>query len=353
MRIASVGAAFPRHSYRQHEILEHLRTLWGQGAPVPSRLDSLHANTRVERRHLALPLERYGCLESFGEANDAWIETSLELGEAAIRDALDRARLEASDIDALFFVTVTGLATPSIDARLMNRLDFPQSLRRSPLFGLGCVAGAAGLGRVADYLRAHPEQHALLLSVELCSLTFQKGDRSVPNLIATGLFGDAATAVVVSGSEAAAHRGVEGPRIVETRSVFYPDSEDVMGWHVSEDGFRLVLSASVPDVVREHVARDVDTLLADHGLVRSDISSWICHSGGPKVLTAIQESLGLSDEDLAVTWKSLARFGNVSSSSVLLVLRDTLAEYRPEPGSHAVLLALGPGFCAEYVLMRF
>ncbi|MCA8969173.1 MAG: type III polyketide synthase [Planctomycetes bacterium] len=355
LRIASVGAAFPSHRYRQEEILEQLGVLWNQNGEFSKRLAALHGNTRVQSRHLSLPLEKYGRMETFGQANDTWIGTALDVGEAAVRDALERAGLEASDIGALFFVTVTGLATPSIDARLMNRLDFRPDLRRSPLFGLGCVAGAAGLSRAADYVRAYPGQAAVLLSVELCSLTFQQADRSVPNMIATGLFGDAASAVVLCGDEFARTHELEGtlPEIVATHSVFYPDSEDVMGWTVSENGFKLVLSSAVPEVVRKHVGRDVDALLTSHGLERDDVSAWICHSGGPKVLTAVQESLGLTENDLAVTWSNLERFGNVSSASVLLVLKDTIEEHHPPRGSYGVLLALGPGFCAELVLLRF
>lgn len=357
MRIASVGAVYPRHYYPQGAILERLAELWQRNGDFGHRLAALHGNTRVEGRHLSLPLEDYGTIATFGRANDVWIETALEVGEAALRDALDRAGVSANEVGALFFVTVTGLATPSIEARLMNRLDFPKTMRRSPLFGLGCVAGAAGLSRAADYIRAYPDQAAVLLSVELCSLTFQQSDQSVPNMIATGLFGDAASAVVLVGDEFAAKRGLPNaarlPEIVATHSVFYPDSEDVMGWDVSEQGFQLVLSAAVPSVVREHIGSDVDALLRLAGLAREDVSTWICHSGGPKVLGAIQDALDLSEEDLAITWANLARVGNVSSASVLLVLKDTIEEARPAPGSYGVLLALGPGFCAELVLLRF
>ena len=349
MNIASVGRAFPEHYYQQEDILEHLQALWRNGTYWNDKLASIHRNTKVLGRHLALPLEEYGKFSSFAAANTVWIDRALELGEAAIRDALDSADLKPADVSALFFVSVTGIATPSIDAMLVNRLGLPTNIKRIPIFGLGCVAGAAGLARANDYVKAYPDQIAVLLSVELCSLTFQPGDKSVRNMIASGLFADAASAVVIAGSE----RKAKGPQIVDTRSVFYPDTEDVMGWHVSETGFQLVLSPKVPEVVRENLAPDVDAFLADHGLVLSDISSWICHSGGPKVLTAIQESLSLYKKDLEVTWRSLANIGNVSSASVLLVLADTLQHSRPALGTYGLLLAMGPGFCSELVLLRF
>jgi alkylresorcinol/alkylpyrone synthase len=218
-----------------------------------------------------------------------------------------------------------------------------------PIFGLGCVAGAAGISRAADYVRAYPDQVAVLLSVELCSLTLQAEDLSIPNLIATGLFGDGAAAVMVVGDG----READGPEIVATRSVFYPDSEDVMGWSISESGFGIILSADVPQVVRDFLKRDVDAFLADHGLTRADISSWVCHPGGPKVLEAMQEALELPEGALDVTWRSLQEVGNLSSTSVLLVLAETLENHRPAPGSWGMITAMGPGFCSELVLLRW
>jgi alkylresorcinol/alkylpyrone synthase len=223
------------------------------------------------------------------------------------------------------------------------------------------VAGAAGVARAADYVKAFPGDVAVLLSVELCSLTIQFQDLSVPNLIASGLFGDGAAAVVVAGAErelggAGAGEGAgasPGPRVVATRSVFYPDSERVMGWDISEGGFQIVLSAEVPDVVRKFLRRDVDAFLADHGLCRERIASWVCHPGGPKVLEAIEEALELPDGALGVTWRSLREVGNLSSTSVLLVLEETLRAHRPPPGTPGMLLAMGPGFCSELVLLEW
>jgi alkylresorcinol/alkylpyrone synthase len=352
LKIAAVGKALPPHYYDQDALLEALKRRFTPRYFNPERLERLHRNVLVGGRHLALPIAEYDTLTTWGKANDAWIRVAQEVGAAAVLDALGRAGLAVDDVDALIFVTVTGVATPSVDARLMNRLSLPPRVRRMPIFGLGCVAGAAGISRAADYVRAYPDQVAVLLSVELCSLTLQGEDLSIPNLIASGLFGDGAAAVVVVGDEHPVS-APDGPEIVASRSVFYRDSERVMGWDISEHGFRIVLSADVPQVVRDHLRADVDAFLAEQGLTRADIASWVCHPGGPKVLEAMEESLELPPDALAVTWKSLREVGNLSSTSVLLVLADTLASHRPPPGSYGMLLAMGPGFCSELVLLRW
>jgi alkylresorcinol/alkylpyrone synthase len=319
---------------------------------------------RVEGRYLALPLEHYERLESFRESNDAYIAQALDVGQRAVQDALRVAGLAPEGIDHIFFVSVTGIATPSIDARLVNRLGLRLTIKRTPMFGLGCVAGVSGIARAADYLRAFPEQRALLLSVELCSLTMQRGDQSVANIISSGLFGDGAAAVLLGGDAAraagdpigaqAASRGRRvGPKVIATKSVFYPDTERVMGWDIGDEGFRVVLSAAVPDVVKNHIRRDVDGFLAEQGLTRRDIASYVCHPGGPKVLQALEEALELREGQLAVTWNSLRQIGNLSSASVLMVLADTMADHRPPEGSLGLMLAMGPGFCSELVLLRW
>jgi alkylresorcinol/alkylpyrone synthase len=352
LKIAAVGKALPPNYYDQETLLAALRQRWADRYFNPERLERLHQNVLVGGRHLALPIDEYAGLTTWGKANDAWIRVAQEVGGAAVLDALGKAGLTTADVDALIFVTVTGVATPSIDARLMNRLDLPARVKRMPIFGLGCVAGAAGISRAADYVRGFPDQVAVLLSVELCSLTLQPEDLSIPNLIASGLFGDGAAAVVVTGEDRPVN-GASGPRIVDTRSVFYKDSERVMGWDISETGFKIVLSADVPVVAREKLRPDVDAFLAEHGLTPADVSSWVCHPGGPKVLEAMQEALELPEGALDVTWRSLREVGNLSSTSVLLVLEETLANHRPAPGSWGMVIAMGPGFCSELVLLRW
>jgi alkylresorcinol/alkylpyrone synthase len=353
VKIAAVGKGFPAHYYDQETLLGALREVWKERHHNLGRIESLHRNVLVGGRHLALPIEAYRELDTWGKANDAWIRVAQEVGEAALTDALARAGLTAADLGAIFFVSVTGIATPSIEARLINRMGLPVNVKRIPIFGLGCVAGAAGIARAADYVKAYPGEVAALLSVELCSLTLQRQDLSIPNLIASGLFGDGAAAVLVAGADKPIPSANPGPRVLATRSIFYPDSERVMGWDISGDGFQIVLSAGVPDVVREHLGEDVDAFLADQGLSRQDIGSWVAHPGGPKVLEAMQETLGLDEAALAVTWKSLREVGNLSSTSVLLVLAETLENHRPAPGTQGLITAMGPGFCSELVLVEW
>lgn len=246
-------------------------------------------------------------------------------------------------------MSVTGISSPSVDARLINRLGLPPHIRRVPVFGLGCVGGAAGIAWAADYVRAHPGDIAALLSVETCSLTFQRDDTSIANLISSGLFGDGAAAVLVAG----ANVDIPGIEIIDTRSTFYPDTEDLMGWDISESGFRIVLSPRVPDVIRENLGRDIDALLDDHGLERRDISRWIMHTGGPKILQATQDALDVDTSALSRSWNCLRRVGNLSSASVLVVLEDYITNEPPPPGSWGLLGAMGPGFCSQLVLLRW
>ncbi len=296
-----------------------------------------------------LPAEAYLALDTFGKANHLWIEAAQHLGRAALCKAITSPGVTARELGALFFVSVTGIASPSVDAKLVNLLHLSPNIKRIPIFGLGCVAGAAGLARAADYVRAFPDQIAAVLSVELCSLTWQREDVSIPNLISTGLFGDGAAAAIVAGADT----GLAGPEVLATRSVFYPNTENVMGWDISENGFRIQLSADVPNVVRDHLRGDVDSFLHDHGLTRDQIRSWIIHTGGPRVLEAVQASLELPDGALDASWECLRRVGNLSSASVLVVLEDVLARGGGEPGSYSVLAAMGPGFCSELLLLRW
>jgi alkylresorcinol/alkylpyrone synthase len=349
MKVVSAGSAFPPHRYNQPSIVAALQAFWGDRLHNPQLLERLHRHAGVEGRNLVLPVEAYAGLDTWGKANSVWITEAERLGATAICRALGPAGLAPEDIHALYFVTVTGIASPSIDARLVTRMGLSRNLKRVPIFGLGCVAGAAGIARAADYVRAFPGQIAVLLSVELCSLTWQREDLSMANLIASGLFADGAAAVVVAGSQT----GLTGPEVVATRSVFYPNTHDVMGWDISERGFRIVLSPDVPFVIKSHLRDDVEAFLGDCGLTRRDISSWIMHPGGPRVLEAVQDALELTGDELAPSWECLRRVGNLSSASVLLVLEDYLANRRGRPGSYSLLGAMGPGFCSELVLLRW
>ncbi len=353
MKILSASSALPPHYYTQQQVFEALSAQWKGRLDNPELLARFHGRVGVDGRYFALPLDAYTDLDRWGKANDVWLEVAEDLGEKAIGCALQRAHIDKSAISALLTVSVTGIASPSLDAHLVNRMELPTHTRRTPIFGLGCVAGASGLAQAADYVRAYPEKAAVLLSVELCSLTWQRGDLSVANFIACGLFGDGAAAVIVAGDEFPSTHASRGPEIIDAASSFYPGTEDAMGWDISEEGFRIVLSPEVPKIIREHLPEDVDRFLAKHDLQRSDIGSWIMHTGGPKVLEAMSGSLGLPDAACEASWECLRRVGNLSSASVLLVLEDVMLHKRPQPGTWGVLAALGPGFCSQLLLLRW
>jgi alkylresorcinol/alkylpyrone synthase len=349
MKIAAAATAFPKHYYPQPVLLAALKQHWAGKIPDMRLLDRLYASMGVEGRHLALPLASYLDLDTWGKANDAWIEAAMETGQKAICRALTQAGLAPQDPGALFFISITGIASPSIDARLIDRMGLTRNLRRTPIFGLGCVGGAAGIARAADYVRAYPDQTAIILAAEFCSLTLQRNDLSVANLISSGLFGDGAAAVIVSGDHVAAL----GPEILATRASFYPNTEHVMGWDISEEGFRVVLSREVPDMVHKHLAPDVDAFLNDNGLDRGDIGSWIMHTGGPAVLEAAEQAFDLRNRELGASWDCLRKTGNLSSASVLAVLEEVMSRRKPAPGTFSVLAAMGPGFCSELILLRW
>jgi alkylresorcinol/alkylpyrone synthase len=352
--IVSVAPALPPHRYPQEEITDRFAELVLPEGTDRRVLDRFHQAAGVRTRHLALPIESYPGIAGFGAANDAFIEVAVELGQQAVSSALSAAGLTGADVDLILATSVTGVAAPSIDARLVPLLGLRTDVKRLPIFGLGCVAGAAGISRLHDYLRGDPDGVAVLLSVELCSLTIQRDDASIANLVASGLFGDGAAAVVMVGDRRAAALGLTGgPRVVATRSRFYPDTERVMGWDIGGTGFRIVLDASVADVVEANLGADLDEFLGAHELKTEDIARWVTHPGGPKVLEAVARAARLPDEAVQPARDCLARVGNLSSASVLHVLSDTMDGPQPEPGSYGVLLAMGPGFCAELVLLQW
>jgi alkylresorcinol/alkylpyrone synthase len=350
--LTAVQAVVPPHRYRQAEITEAFAQACGLPSDLARTAGRLHHHAAVAHRHLALPLERYAELGDFTRSNELFLRCATDLACQAVDGALQRAGLSATDVDAIVSTTVTGIAVPSLDARMAGRIGMRPDVVRVPLFGLGCVAGVAGVARLHDYLSAHPDQVGVLVAVELCSLTLQRGDPSVANLVASGLFGDGAAAVVAVGAERRCSAGPR-PSVVAARSHLYPDTLRTMGFDVGRDGFRIVLDAGVPALVRQFLGRDVRSFLSEHGLAVGSIDRWITHPGGPKVIDAVEAELGLGPEALVVTRRSLAEVGNLSSASVLHVLADTMHGTGQQSGDTALMIAMGPGFCSELVLLQW
>ncbi|KAA0081837.1 type III polyketide synthase [Mycolicibacterium sp. P9-64] len=344
--IAGTGVAFTPYRYNQDEVTRELTKV---GGPEFMRFAR---TSGVDHRNLALPVSRYPQMSGFTEANAAYIDVASELGRQAVLSALDAANIAPDEVDVIVTVSSTGIAVPTIDARIASSIGLRPDAKRIPLFGLGCVAGAAGMARVHDYLRGFPGHVAVLLSVELCSLTLQHDDTSIPALIGVCLFGDGAASVVVTGADRVPNSPTvePGPKVLDTRSRLLPGTVDVMGWNVTSNGFQLVMSKDVPKMADRHLRGEVDAFLADHGLTVADISTWICHPGGPKVIESIVNAIELPQEALAHSWSSMRDHGNMSSASVLDVLRRTIAEPPPE-GSLGVMLAMGPGFGFELLLL--
>jgi alkylresorcinol/alkylpyrone synthase len=348
--ILAVAPAMPANYVDQPTLAARLRQHWADRKPLVRRFDDLQRAVMVEGRHFALPISEYEPLDTFAKRNRKWREIAAELGCAAVKEALEQAGVGPAEVDHFLFTTDTGISTPNIDALVINRLGINSRSRRTPLFGLGCAGGAGGIARASNYLDSSPDQIAILLSVELCSLTFQRNDLSVANLIAAALFGDGAAAVVIGG---AARSRQGAPRIICSSSVFYSDTEDMSGWEIVDDGFKIILSTKIPEVTLQHVARDVDAMLGSAGVERSQVTHWITHTGGPKVLDAIESALELPPHALQRSRRILARAGNVSSTSILLVLDDLLRSGEPQAGDYGVMIVVGPGFCSELVLLQW
>jgi alkylresorcinol/alkylpyrone synthase len=378
-QIVAVHSAFPAHRHSQADLTQAVASLAGMdavtdGAGQSDRrkqralLERLCGNAGIDTRHTVLPLADYGALGP-GAPNDRYIEEATALGERALRGALADSGLHADDLDLLIVTSVTGVAVPSLDALLMPRLGLRADVKRLPVFGLGCVAGAAGLARLHDYLLGWPGHAAALLAVELCSLSLPRSSVTTADLVASALFGDGAVALVARGTRARGRARIRArperrrrprpirvpalPRIIATRSEVYPDSGGALGWRLGPDGFRIVLTAELAEVVERRLGESVTGFLAEHGLTVDDIGTWICHPGGPKVLDAAQRALKLPEDALASSRRSLALAGNMSSASVLHILELTVADNAPAAGTFGMMIGLGPGVSAELLLLRW
>jgi alkylresorcinol/alkylpyrone synthase len=343
-RIAAIATALPQHLVRQDEAVQIARQVYA-GREDLEKLLRVFASCGVQQRHTAFPPEYYLKERSFEERNRDFIEQGVALAERAAKACLAKSGFLPEDIDHLFLVTTTGLATPSLDALLADRLGLRSDVRRWPLFGLGCAGGAGALIRATDVLRAAPGGRALVVSVELCAQVFSHRATTPTDVIGAALFGDGAAAAVVAEGR--------GPRLVASRTILYDRTTHLMGWAFTSDGLRLRLSKEVADFVRERLKPVVLDFLQDHSVTMAQIAHWILHPGGRRILETYRDSFGLSDRMLHWTRESLARVGNLSSASVLFILADLVGSGRPRPGDRGLMCALGPGFASELVMLEW
>lgn len=361
MNILSVGISLPGPLRPQAELLDELTKAWGNKVTDRelSLLERLAKSAGVKTKHLAMDPKAYAECRTFTDRNEVFKSVGQDLAEKAVTEACAKAGLAPNQLDVLFFTTVTGIVVPSLDSKIAGPLGFREDIKRIPMFGLGCVAGAAGLARIHDYLKAYPKQAAVLLSVELCSLTLQLEDLSPESIVASALFGDGSAAVVCVGDDHPM-AGKGKLKTLTSKSRLYPNSAHIMGWDVGSHGFKILLDPGVPKIVEAYFADDVKKFLKESSLGIPDIQSWISHPGGPKVLKAIEACLQLPEGALEFSWRQLETLGNMSSASVLSILRATiesrdlaLDQQKSPPQGHALIMAMGPGFCSELVLCQW
>jgi alkylresorcinol/alkylpyrone synthase len=344
-KILSVATALPPHLIGQEEVKEFARALFSEAFKDIERLAPIFDNVKVENRYFCVPREWFERDHGFPERNALYVEHALDLSEKAARRALDKAGAAPEDVGAIFFVSTTGLSTPSLDSKLIFRLGLSEHTRRVPIWGLGCAAGVAGLAHAADHARLYPEKRTLLVGVELCGLTFQRGDVSKSNLVATSLFADGAAAVLLG-------EGAAGLELLGGHSTTWPETENIMGWDVVETGFKVKISRSIPTLVRQRMSENLAAACTSAGLSPGEIKHHITHPGGARVLDAFEAVLGLEPGGLTLSREVLRECGNMSSVTVMFVLERALRSREFTTGDLGVLSALGPGFSAEHLFFR-
>ncbi len=343
--ILGVGTAVPEHRIGQDQARDMARRLFSAHFRDIERLLGLFENVHVDDRYFAVPPEWFDTEHDLGERNDVYTREAVALSTTSATRAMRNAGVEAERIDAIFFVSSTGFATPSLDSVLVGELGLRRDVRRDATFGHGCAGGAGGLARAADWAATHPGRYALLVATELCGLALQRSDVSKTNLVATSLFGDGSASVVVGTDPS-------GLRVVADSSVVWPDTHDVMGWTFGPTGMGVVLSKSVPSIVRKYFADSVDVVCAAAGINRVDLDHFVLHPGGAAVLDAFGDALDLDSHDLDHSREVLRSYGNMSAPTVLFVLDEFLRRGSQDPGDLVLLSAMGPGFAAEHLVLR-
>ncbi len=379
-KLMPTATALPRYCYGQEEIGEVIAAVLAEHPEKAVRARAILANSKVERRHAVRPLDWYLEHPSVTERSRVYREEMVELGGQAARAALEAAGAEPGKVGLIVTTSCTGLMIPALESHLMNRIPFSPHVRRLPLTELGCAGGAAALSQAELFLRSHPRSAALVVACELSSLTSQINDYSIANIVAASLFGDGAAATLVAGEEfpfdappakasgagekmeygnpggGAARGGPEqapAPGILATRSVWFPDTLDLMGFDNTDTGLKIFLSARVPRFLRENLPGQVRPFLEEQGLGIADIGHFFLHPGGPKVIEGLEREFGLSPRQTRLSHEVLRRYGNLSSATVLFLLHLFEQEEKPSPGDYGLLVAVGPGFCAEMLLLQW
>jgi alkylresorcinol/alkylpyrone synthase len=344
--VESVAIAVPPHVFRQPEIANRVRAQFHDSGVV-QRLLPVFENAGIEQRYSCVPIEWYYDEHSWPERNEIYLRSAVELLERAAKDALERAGRTAREIDTIVVASTTGIATPSLDALLMERLPFRRNVRRLPIFGLGCVGGAVGLARAASMADCYPGSTVLFLAVELCELWFRRDELTKSNIVATAIFGDGAAAAILKS-------GGDGPKITSSAEYTFPHSLDVMGWEVTADGLQAIFSRDIPALVGTQLRPIVDLYLAQSGLTRWDVDQYLSHPGGTKVLDALEQSFGIATGSLEDSRAILREYGNMSSVTLLFVLERALRIGSLSNGRwrRAVLSAMGPGFTAAFLTLE-
>jgi alkylresorcinol/alkylpyrone synthase len=350
-RIVATATAVPEHAATQAEVKERLRKILPLDARRMEVALSLFDHTAVERRRSVYPIGELGTRRTLGQISELYRRHALELGRDVAKRALDEGNVKADEIDLIVSVSCTGIMIPSLDAYLVDELGLRRDVRRLPLTELGCAGGAAALARAHDFLRGFPRARALVIAVELPSLSLQQDDPSPENLVATALFGDGAAAVLLEGGDAPPRPA--GLPILDTHAHVFPRSTGALGFDLRDDGFHAVLSKEVPAMLRAELRALVSALAARGGLTPQALSFFVVHPGGRKILGAVEEALGLTREDTQSSWDVLRDFGNQSSASVLFVLDRWLRECASSlaPGAHGLLAAFGPGLSVDMLLL--
>jgi len=356
-KILSVSTVKPPHRVHQEQAVELTRSLFSEKYNDIERLLKVFQNGDMEARNVCMPLEWYGQKHDFEERNQLYIQHAVDFGVQAVQSCLQGngmldTPIDPSMIDALFFMSSSGISTPSIDARIMNRIDFRDDMKRIPIWGLGCAGGAAGMSRAYEYCLAFPEANVLVLSVELCSLTFQKDDYSKSNLVGVSLFSDGIACALVTGDCSLIKVKKATPTIIATTSKLMPNSENIMGWDVKNSGLYVVFSKSIPAIITNWLGPVVHEFLENQGLTKDDITHFVAHPGGKKVLEAYENALGFDQTKTAISRQVLRENGNMSSPTILYVLEQFM-EREPVAGDYGLMAALGPGFCSELLLLKW